>query len=115
VERPSDLRHTRFQYLSELYGYLAKQFTVFGQHVHIGCPDPDSALFLLHSMSRFIPHFIAFRLRRLTFRAWIPVFIPRASILSLHFRCPGGPPFTLTWDSFEEYFSKRSAPAWSTA
>ena len=49
----------RFQYISELYGYLAKQFTVFGQHVHIGCPDPDSALFLLHSMSRFIPHFIA--------------------------------------------------------
>ena len=24
--------------LSELYGYLAKQFTIFGQHVHIGCP-----------------------------------------------------------------------------
>ena len=31
----------RFQQLSELYGYLAKQFTVFGQHVHIGCPDAD--------------------------------------------------------------------------
>ena len=46
----------RFQYISELYGYLAKQFTVFGQHVHIGCPDPNSALFLLHAMSRYIPH-----------------------------------------------------------
>src|SRR5262245_63902771 len=27
----------RFKHLLELYGYLAKQFTIFGQHVHIGC------------------------------------------------------------------------------
>src|SRR5262249_51555526 len=25
----------RFKYLLETYGYLAKQFTVFGQHIHI--------------------------------------------------------------------------------
>ena len=27
----------RFVEVSALYGYLAKQFTIFGQHVHIGC------------------------------------------------------------------------------
>ena len=27
----------RFRQVSTLYGYLAKQFTIFGQHVHIGC------------------------------------------------------------------------------
>jgi glutamate---cysteine ligase / carboxylate-amine ligase len=37
----------RFRYISELYGYLAKQFTVFGQHVHIGVPHGDDALWLL--------------------------------------------------------------------
>ena len=26
----------RFRELSELYGYLSKQFTIFGQHVHVG-------------------------------------------------------------------------------
>jgi carboxylate-amine ligase len=31
----------RYEYLSQLYGYLAKQFTVFGQHVHIGCASGD--------------------------------------------------------------------------
>jgi len=36
----------RMRYLSDLYGYLAKQFTVFGQHVHIGCPDGDAAIAL---------------------------------------------------------------------
>jgi glutamate---cysteine ligase / carboxylate-amine ligase len=49
----------RFQELSGLYGYLAKQFTVFGQHVHIGCASADEALFLLHSLNRYVPHFIA--------------------------------------------------------
>ena len=49
----------RFHYISELYGYLAKQFTVFGQHVHVGCEDGDRALWLLHALSRYVPHFIA--------------------------------------------------------
>ncbi|MFA9438676.1 YbdK family carboxylate-amine ligase [Uliginosibacterium sp. sgz301328] len=48
----------RFHQLNTLYGYLAKQFTVFGQHIHVGCPSGDEALFLLHGLSRFIPHFI---------------------------------------------------------
>ena len=48
VERPAHLRQPRFKQISELYGYLAKQFTVFGQHVHIGCADGDGAIYLLH-------------------------------------------------------------------
>ncbi|OYY53187.1 MAG: hypothetical protein B7Y54_03930 [Polaromonas sp. 35-63-240] len=43
----------RFRELSELYGYLSKQFTIFGQHVHVGCPDADTALLTLHRMSRY--------------------------------------------------------------
>src|SRR6195952_4775235 len=49
----------RFQEISALYGYLAKQFTIFGQHVHIGCSSGDDAMFLLHSLNRYLPHFIA--------------------------------------------------------
>src|SRR5260370_12036456 len=49
----------RMRYISELYGYLAKQFTVFGQHVHVGCPDADAAVRLVHGLSRYVPHFIA--------------------------------------------------------
>ena len=42
----------RFKHILEVYGYLAKQFTVFGQHVHIGCPHGDDALFLLHALNQ---------------------------------------------------------------
>jgi carboxylate-amine ligase len=96
----------RFQYLSELYGYLAKQFTVFGQHVHIGCPDPDSALYLLHSMSRFIPHFIALSASS-PFVQGVDTGFHSARLNSVFaFPLSGRAPFALTWDSFEEYFGK---------
>ena len=49
----------RFKHILEVYGYLAKQFTIFGQHVHIGCPDGDAAVYLVHALARYVPHFIA--------------------------------------------------------
>jgi carboxylate-amine ligase len=49
----------RFNHLLSVYGYLAKQFTIFGQHVHIGCPDGDAAIYLTHVLARYVPHFIA--------------------------------------------------------
>ena len=48
----------RFQRVSALYGYLAKQFTVFGQHIHIGVASGDDAVRLTHGLARYIPHFI---------------------------------------------------------
>jgi carboxylate-amine ligase len=49
----------RFKQVSALYGYLAKQFTVFGQHIHIGVSSGDDAVYLTHRMAPYIPHFIA--------------------------------------------------------
>ncbi len=49
----------RFLRVSALYGYLAKQFTVFGQHIHIGVENGDDAVYVTHQMARYIPHFIA--------------------------------------------------------
>ncbi|SPU51137.1 YbdK family carboxylate-amine ligase [Bordetella trematum] len=49
----------RFQYLAEMYGYLARQFTVFGQHIHLGVPSGDAAIRMIHGLSPYVPHFIA--------------------------------------------------------
>jgi carboxylate-amine ligase len=49
----------RFKHVSELYGYLAKQFTVFGQHVHVGVRSGDEAVRLTQGLARYMPHFIA--------------------------------------------------------
>jgi glutamate---cysteine ligase / carboxylate-amine ligase len=49
----------RFHEVAHRYGYLAKQFTVFGQHIHVGCPDGDDAIRVIRVLGRFVPHFIA--------------------------------------------------------
>ena len=49
----------RFRFVTERYGYLAKQFTVFGQHIHVGCASGDDAVYLTHMLTRYVPHFIA--------------------------------------------------------
>ncbi|MFN7098013.1 MAG: glutamate-cysteine ligase family protein, partial [Gammaproteobacteria bacterium] len=37
------------------YDFLMKKFTVFGQHVHLGCANPDDAIYLIHAFSRYVP------------------------------------------------------------
>ena len=49
----------RFDRIHARYGYLAKQFTVFGQHIHVGCESGDQAIALVHALHRYVPHFIA--------------------------------------------------------
>ncbi len=96
----------RFRELSELYGYLSKQFTVFGQHVHVGCPDADSALVMLHRMSRYIPHFIALSASSPYVQGHDTAFDSARLNSVFAFPLSGRAPFALTWDEFKIYFDK---------
>ncbi len=49
----------RYRRLAELYGYLARQFTVFGQHIHLGVGGGDAAIDLIHRLSPYVPHLVA--------------------------------------------------------
>jgi carboxylate-amine ligase len=98
----------RFKQVSELYGYLSKQFTVFGQHVHIGCPSPDEALWLLHAMSRYVPHVIALSASSPYIQGYDTGF--QSSRLNSVFAFPlsGRAPFVLDWQGFTTFFDKMS-------
>ena len=99
----------RYRFLSDLYGYLAKQFTVFGQHVHLGCPNPDDALYLLHALSRYVPHFIALAASS-PFVQGVDTCFASARLNSISaFPMSGRAPFVLTWDAFSAYFEKMRA------
>ncbi|HFZ8993795.1 TPA: YbdK family carboxylate-amine ligase [Citrobacter freundii] len=58
-QRQEVCNNERYQRTLEHFGYLIQQATVFGQHVHVGCASGDDAIYLLHGLSRFVPHFIA--------------------------------------------------------
>lgn len=49
----------RFDEIYHRYGYLAKQFTVFGQHIHVGCSSGDDAIWLTQALGAYVPVFIA--------------------------------------------------------
>ena len=97
----------RFQEVSLLYGYLTKQFTIFGQHVHVGCSSADQALFLLHALNRYVPHFIALSASS-PFVQGKDTFYQSARLNSVFaFPLSGRAPFLLRWDDFQkQYFAK---------
>ena len=96
----------RFHELSALYGYLSKQFTVFGQHVHIGCPSADEALVLLHGISRYIPHLIALAASSPFVQGEDTAFHSARLNSVFAFPLSGNAPFVTTWQDFETYFDK---------
>jgi carboxylate-amine ligase len=96
----------RFRELHDLYGYLSKQFTVFGQHVHVGCPDADSALLMLHRMSRYIPHFIALSASSPFVQGQDTQFDSARLNSVSAFPMSGRAPFCLRWEDFEQFFAK---------
>lgn len=99
----------RFKEVSAIYGYLIKQFTVFGQHVHIGCTSGDEALFLLHSLNRYIPHFIALSASSPYFQGVDTQFNSARLNSVFAFPLSGRAPFMLNWAEFErDYFAKMS-------
>jgi glutamate---cysteine ligase / carboxylate-amine ligase len=99
----------RMHYISDLYGYLAKQFTVFGQHVHVGCADSDSAVQLVHGLSRYVPHFIALAASSPFFQGEDTAFdCSRMNTIS-SFPLSGRMPFVRDWAEFHAYFEKMRA------
>jgi carboxylate-amine ligase len=99
----------RFHEVSQLYGYLAKQFTVFGQHVHIGCRSGDEALFLLHALNRYVPHFIALS-GSSPFLQGADTSFQSARLNSVFaFPLSGRAPFLLSWNAFAEDYFERMA------
>jgi len=96
----------RFHQVSELYGYLSKQFTIFGQHVHVGCPGPDQALVLLHGLSRYIPHLIALAAASPFVQGEDTGFNSARLNSVFAFPLSGRAPFVQRWEDFETFYAK---------
>ncbi len=94
----------RFKEVSALYGYLAKQFTIFGQHVHVGCPSGDTALYLLHALNRYVPHFIALSASSPYVQGRDTHFNSARLNSVFAFPLSGRAPFVLDWSEFESGF-----------
>jgi carboxylate-amine ligase len=98
----------RFQHVHNLYGYLAKQFTVFGQHIHIGVENGDDAIYLTHRLARYIPHFIALSASSPFFQGQDTSFETSRLHAIAAFPLSGHAPPVRSWDDFNRYFDEMS-------
>jgi glutamate---cysteine ligase / carboxylate-amine ligase len=94
----------RFRAVTQRYGYLAKQFTVFGQHTHLGCSDGDEAVYLVHMLTRYMPHFIALAAASPFYQGEDTSFQSSRLTAVSAFPLSGHMPFVPDWASFLEYF-----------
>jgi len=95
----------RFHELNGLYGYLAKQFTVFGQHIHVGCENGDIAMRLLHALSRYLPHFIALSAASPFYQGVDTAFDSSRLNTVSAFPLSGRAPLVTSWSDFLDYFN----------
>lgn len=96
----------RFRNVVERYGYLAKQFTVFGQHIHVGCTSGDDAVYLVHMLTRYVPHFIALSASSPYYQGEDTSFQSSRLTSVNAFPLAGHMPFVRDWAEFIEYFEK---------
>jgi len=96
----------RYLALSEMYGYLAKQFTVFGQHIHIACRDGDEAVRMTRLVSRYVPHFIALSASSPYYQGVDTAFDSARLSAVNAFPLSGTMPPVYSWREFCDYFTR---------
>jgi carboxylate-amine ligase len=94
----------RFRAVTQRYGYLAKQFTVFGQHIHLGCRSGDEAVTLTHQLTRYLPHFIALSAASPFYQGEDTSFQSSRLTAVSAFPLSGHMPLVPNWAAFLEYF-----------
>ncbi|MDR2452627.1 MAG: glutamate--cysteine ligase [Candidatus Accumulibacter sp.] len=94
----------RYAMTYERYGYLAKQFTVFGQHIHVGCVSGDDALWLTQALGPFVPYFIALSAASPYIDGEDSLFQSARLNAVSAFPLSGQCPELENWNAFLEYF-----------
>lgn len=90
----------RYLHLQDQFGYLARKFTVFGMHVHVGCTSGDEALRVLHGLSRYAPLLIALSASS-PHRRGVETGFDSSRLHDIDvFPTSGAAPFALSWDAF---------------
>lgn len=99
----------RYRESAKKYGYLAKMFTVFGMHVHIGVPDGDEAIRICAWLTQRAPLFIALSANSPCWQGEDSGFCSARSNVVGAFPMSGTMPSHLrTWRGFSDYFDSLS-------
>jgi carboxylate-amine ligase len=93
----------RYAELHQHYGYLIACFAIFSEQIHIGCESGDDAIYLIHALGSYIPHFIALSASSPYYFGVDTYF--NSSRLSMADSLPtsGTMPYLTNWQKFQDY------------
>jgi len=96
----------RYRKLSKKFRFLSKRATVFGQHVHIGCPSAEDAIYLTHALARYVPQLIAISASSPFYQGVDTGYDSSRSTVFNAFPLSGVMPYLNNWEEFSEYYYK---------
>ncbi|MGZ8287903.1 MAG: YbdK family carboxylate-amine ligase [Telluria sp.] len=97
----------RYRASARKFGYLAKLFTVFGMHVHIGVPSADEAIRISAWLTQRAPLFIGLSANSPCWQGEDSGFCSARSNVVGAFPMSGTMPADIrSWSDFEAYFSR---------
>lgn len=97
----------RYRESARKFGYLAKLFTVFGMHVHIGVPSGDEAVRLCAWLTQRAPLFIALSANSPCWQGENSGFCSARSNVVGAFPMSGTMPSHIrSWEQFEQHFDR---------
>jgi carboxylate-amine ligase len=97
----------RYRESAKKYGYLAKMFTVFGMHVHIGVPDADEAIRICAWLTQRAPLFIALSANSPCWQGEDSGFCSARSNVVGAFPMSGTMPSHIrSWNDFSSHFAR---------
>lgn len=87
--------------LDDRFGFLPKRFSTYGMHVHVGMPDPESALRVANVFQAHTPLFIALAASSPFLQHGDSGFAACRPLESLVYPHGGPMPYLLDWPHFE--------------
>lgn len=94
----------RYKNISRTYGYLAKVFTVFAIHIHVGCANGDDAIYLTHMLSRYVPQLIAISASSPFYQGVDTGYHSTRFGIVNSFPLSGTMPLVTSWKEFSNYY-----------
>ena len=97
----------RYRASARKFGYLAKLFTVFGMHVHVGVPSADEAIRICAWLTQRAPLFIALSANSPCWQGENSGFCSARSNVVGAFPMSGTMPAHIrSWQQFEDHFAR---------
>ena len=96
----------RYRNILHKFRYLSKKATVFGQHVHIGCSNPEEALYLTHALACFTPQMMAISASSPFYEGMDSGYFSTRSTIFTSFPMSGMIPYLKNWSEFSDYYHK---------